>query len=146
MYPQKNSQAHQLSYTLLQLTRLYLARLNVVAGKYGITPDQLLILHTLSATEGRWTIGKITRLVAVQQPAVSKAMMQFERRQLVASFTSSTDKRKKEIEITPAGRALLGEIQNRLAHNLLPFLTQLEEQELATMNLLSQRVISGIAA
>ena len=115
-------QGQKLSMVLLRLTRLYTSRLGPITQKYDLTVDQFFVLLRLADAQNPISISELSEHAFVQQPAVTKMMPKFLQRNLVSALKPNQDRRKTMVAITGEGRALLGEIQNRITRNMLPFL------------------------
>ena len=140
------SQGHKLSIVLLRLTRLYMSRLAPIAQKYDLTVDQLLVLFRLAQTEQPVLISELAKSAVVQQPAVSKMVPKFKNRDLIHVAKSNHDRRKTYISISKEGRALLGEMQNRLSRTMLPFLMSLSTERQSEFLELSEALIEKFEA
>ncbi|MEM7241390.1 MAG: MarR family transcriptional regulator [Pseudomonadota bacterium] len=143
------SRAHKyqkLSMTLMRLTRAYHTRLSIIAAKYDLTADQLLVLHALATTNSPLSIGKLSAKSIVQQPAITKMAKQFELRGLITIRPSPSDKRKTLVTITPTGLSLIGEIQNRITRNILPFITGLDEPSRETLASATEQLVKNLSA
>ena len=128
------STALQLSFAMLRMTRSYLSRLSKISAEYHLSGDQVLILHALAQAKDPIQISDLTRLVPVQQPAVTKAVQSFEAKGWVNHIENHNNHRSKYIALTPDGLRFIGEVQSRIAHNFMPFfqvLTGEQQQNLS---------------
>ena len=130
----------------MRLTRVYHARLQHTASHYALTADQLLVLHIIVQSNSAISITQIAQKSIVQQPAVTKMVISFETLGYVTVARDEGDKRKTLVEITDAGRSLVGEIQNRLARQILPFLMTLDESALKTLENASDQLVRKLTA
>ena len=137
----QNTQSVRLSFLMLRLTRLYLKRLGDIAQEYQLSTDQILVLHFLGQTDDAFSIGKIAWQVPVQQPAVTKIVKKFENTGWVELVDGGNDRRVKKVKITADGHAKMGEIQNRLARNMLPFFGALDLEMKSNLAQVSERLI-----
>ena len=136
----------KLAMSLMRLTRFYNARLNQTASKYQLTSDQVLVLHLLAQANAPLTVSKLSDRSTVNQPAVSKMMKRFESLGYIAKIHVSNDRRKTLIKITDAGHGLLGEIQNRVARNIIPLLASLDEETRASLERASNELSQKLSA
>ena len=150
--PENNSVLHKtpqhlkLAMSLLRLTRLYHARLNNTASEYRLTADQILTLHMLAQAKKPMTVTEISQKSPVNQPAVSKMVKIFESGGYIRRFRISNDKRKTHIEISDLGRSLVGEVQNRIARQILPYLATLDAKSLTTLESASTQLSEKLSA
>ena len=143
---QSTSQGQKLSIVLLRLTRLYMSRLGPIAQKYDLTVDQFLVLFRLAQKERPISISELAESAVVQQPAISKMVPKFTDRGLIHVVKPNHDRRKTYISISKDGRALLGELQNRLTRTMLPFLMGLSTEHQSEFLKLSEALIEKIEA
>ncbi len=88
---------------------------------------------------GLWVLGRaevraLARMQVASKPAVVKSLDGMERRGLVRRIRSAADRRLVDVELTPAGRALVRRVQrdvHRREHRMTSRLTRAEKRTLA---------------
>src|SRR5690242_1166775 len=95
-------------------------RLNTrsIEGKLGISLAQLFVLQQL-AEKPADSLNELAERTATHQSSVSVVVRRLVDRGLVSRTASAADKRRIEIDLTPAGRALLADAPTTITKQLI---------------------------
>lgn len=110
---------------VIQATDLHSKHLSKTAG---LTAPQLLVLQNLSTPE-QITIGEIARAISLSQATVTTIVSRLESRNYLVRKKSADDRRKVYVEITPAGREILGNAPRPLQEKFVQKFSNLEDWE-----------------
>jgi DNA-binding MarR family transcriptional regulator len=80
--------------------------------KTGLTPAQLVTLHMLENGDAE-TVSRLADRLAITRGAVSHLVERLVRLHLVTREEAARDRRRKHLELTPAGRRLLGRLRQQ---------------------------------
>lgn len=118
--------------------------------RYGVTASQL---HMLIALGFEWERGvqavrlkDLERCFGVAQSTAAGIAVRLEKRGLVRSFTDDSDKRVKNIQITPAGREICRAAKESIEDTRRRFLSCLTQEEEEELTRLLKKVYRAIKA
>lgn len=136
---------HMMHDLYLALRRLQ--RASEIHGKRlgrhsGLTPIQLLILHSIQAM-GEGTLGDLARRVSVSQATLSTIIDRLEKRELLQRIRSQSDKRKVHLALTESGLAAIQAEPALLPGDFLERYAQLPDWE-QLMLLASLQRVAGL--
>ncbi|UJJ30166.1 MarR family winged helix-turn-helix transcriptional regulator [Halopseudomonas maritima] len=97
---------HDLYLALRRLQRASEIHAKRLGRHSGLTPIQLLILHSIKAM-GESTLGDLARQVSVSQATLSTIIDRLESRDLLQRVRSTSDKRKVHLALTEKGLAAI---------------------------------------
>lgn len=99
---------------------LFASRMETLLAEFDLTFGQFSILNHMARPDlmGGTRVSEIAGVVALKQPAVTKAMAKFEEKGFVQVEASEQDQRAKCVRLTAKGRAALQRIQHRTAPDL----------------------------
>lgn len=97
---------HDLYMALRRLQRATEIHAKRLGRHSGLTPIQLLILHSIQAT-GEGTLGTLAKQVSVSQATLSTIIDRLESRELLKRVRSQSDKRKVHLCLTDKGEAVI---------------------------------------
>lgn len=97
---------HDLYLALRRLQRATEIHAKRLGRHSGLTPIQLLILHSIQAT-GEGTLGTLAKQVSVSQATLSTIIDRLESRELLKRVRSLSDKRKVHLTLTDKGEAAI---------------------------------------
>ena len=97
---------HDLYLALRRLQRASEIHAKRLGRHSGLTPIQLLILHSIKAM-GESTLGDLARQVSVSQATLSTIIDRLESRDLLHRVRSTSDKRKVHLALTDKGLAAI---------------------------------------
>ena len=97
---------HNLYMALRRLQRATEIHAKRLGRHSGLTPIQLLILHSIQVSE-EGTLGSLARQVSVSQATLSTIIDRLESRQLLKRVRSQSDKRKGHLCLTEDGEAVI---------------------------------------
>ena len=97
---------HDLYMALRRLQRATEIHAKRLGRHSGLTPIQLLILHSIQAT-GEGTLGPLAKQVSVSQATLSTIIDRLENRELLKRVRSQSDKRKVHLCLTDKGEAVI---------------------------------------
>lgn len=102
--PLDNQICFTLYATSMAINRTYKPMLD----KMGITYPQYLVLNALAEADGM-SIGSIAHRLALESSTITPLVKRMEQAGLVTRQRSQTDERQVQVDLTPAGRALLSQ-------------------------------------
>lgn len=85
--------------------------------KTGLTPAQLVTLHMLEKGDAE-TVSRLAERLAITRGAVSHLVERLVRMRLVTREETEHDRRRKLLELTPAGRRLLARLRQQRVNDL----------------------------
>jgi DNA-binding MarR family transcriptional regulator len=85
--------------------------------KTGLTPAQLVSLHMLEKSDAE-TVSRLADRLAITRGAVSHLIERLVRLRLVTRAEAERDRRRKHLQLTPAGRRLLGRLRRQRVSDL----------------------------
>lgn len=97
---------HDLYLALRRLQRATEIHAKRLGRHSGLTPIQLLILHSIQAM-GEGTLGALARQVSVSQATLSTIIDRLENRELLQRVRSQSDRRKVHLTLTTKGEAVI---------------------------------------
>jgi DNA-binding MarR family transcriptional regulator len=97
--------------------------------RFGLSAAQLFVLHQLDG-RGAQTIGELAAATATHQSSVSVVVQRLVDAGLVKRTTSSSDRRRRQVALTPRGKKLLGRVPDLAQERLLAGLAALPPAEL----------------
>lgn len=124
-----------------QLTRRIRGRLR----KSGINITRWRVLSVLRA-HGRLSLGRIVALTAMEQPSVSRVVMQLEREGLVKRRVSREDSRVVHVNLTAAGNRAFQSVYPTAHRHQEKALGGFSKKEIKTLTGLLQRIQANIEA
>ncbi|CEA04247.1 putative transcriptional regulator [Pseudomonas saudimassiliensis] len=97
---------HDLYLALRRLQRATEIHAKRLGRNSGLTPIQLLILHSIQAM-GQSTLGALAKQVSLSQATLSTIIDRLENRELLKRVRSQSDKRKVHLTLTAKGEAAI---------------------------------------
>jgi DNA-binding MarR family transcriptional regulator len=97
---------HDLYLALRRLQRASEIHAKRLGRHSGLTPIQLLILHSIKAM-GESTLGDLAKQVSVSQATLSTIIDRLENRELLQRIRSKSDKRKVHLALSDKGAAVI---------------------------------------
>ena len=97
---------HDLYLALRRLQRATEIHAKRLGRHSGLTPIQLLIMHSIQAM-GEGTLGDLAKKVSVSQATLSTIIDRLENRELLQRIRSKSDKRKVHLALTVKGSAAI---------------------------------------
>jgi len=116
-----------------------------VEKSYGVSGAQLFVLGELASGQ-TFSIAELASRTATDPSSVSVVVARLVERGFAVRRTSSEDARRAEIEITAAGKALLGEAPTPFQAKLFAALGDLPEAELAALTGALRHVVTALGA
>lgn len=116
-----------------------------VEKAHGVSGAQLFVLAELAAF-GTFSIAELAARTATDPSSVSVVVARLVERGFVVRRISPDDARRAEVEITPAGRALLRKAPPPIQAKLFATLADLPEAELSALASGLGRVVAAIGA
>jgi DNA-binding MarR family transcriptional regulator len=113
--------------------------------EYGLTAPQLTALRELERI-GETPAGVLARAIHLSQPTLTGILDRLERRGLILRTRDGQDRRTVNVNVTPAGRDLLGRAPHLLQERFLNELEQLREWERTLMLSSLQRIAEMMEA
>ncbi len=113
---------------LHQIVKATSARSKRIARETGLSTPQLLALQIVDTAQ-TLTAGELARELNLTQATVTALVTRLEDKQLLARRKDDSDRRRVNISVTAAGRALLGEAPRALQDALAARFGQLESWE-----------------
>jgi len=110
--------------------------------KMGISLAQLFVLQQLAERPAQ-SLNDLAERTATHQSSVSVVVRRLVERGLVSRNSSTTDKRRIEIDLTQAGRTLLNGAPETVTGQLIAGLAQLSTEEQSTLSNLLDRWLSA---
>lgn len=133
---------HDLYLSLRRLQRASEIHAKRLGRHSGLTPIQLLILHSIKAM-GEGTLGELARQVSVSQATLSTIIDRLENRELLHRIRSQRDKRKVHLALTEKGLAAIQAEPALLPSQFLERFGQLADWE-QLMLLASLQRVAGL--
>jgi DNA-binding MarR family transcriptional regulator len=123
---------------------LYTARMETLLASYDLTFGQFSILNHICRPDLRngTSVTEIATVVALKQPAVTKAMAKFELLSFVQTEVNPQDQRAKTVKVTKTGLETLIRIQASLAPDLTQVFSHFSAANLEAF--VSQLKLQGI--
>ncbi len=139
--PHSPGSARELSSVdgLAQLSFLTLSLLERRAGVHGISVTQTRLLGVLR--DRTPTMHELARLLGLDKSSATGLVDRAERRGLVSRAPSSADRRVVLVELTDAGRALVGEVSGGFESDVATLLGRLPEPDRSTLTRLVSRLL-----
>jgi len=100
--------------------------------KTGLTPAQLVTLHMLENGDAE-TVSRLAERLAITRGAVSHLVDRLVRQRLVTREESETDRRRKRLELTSAGRKLLTRLHQQRVSDLASALARVSGEARAEL-------------
>ncbi|ESZ66218.1 MULTISPECIES: MarR family transcriptional regulator [unclassified Mesorhizobium] len=97
---------NQLCFTLYATSMAINRTYKPMLDEMGITYPQYLVLNAL-AEAGGMSVGSIAHRLALESSTITPLLKRMEQAGLVTRQRSQTDERQVQVDLTPAGRALL---------------------------------------
>lgn len=110
--------------------------------KMGISLAQLFVLQQLAERPAE-SLNELAERTATHQSSVSVVVRRLVERGLVSRASSAADKRRIEIDVTPAGRALLANAPATIQSQLMSGLDQMPERDQESLATLLERWLTG---
>lgn len=132
-----------LPYQLYRLTNRLNQRLQARLRSQGVKPSRWRVLSVLRS-RGTLTIGKIADHTLMEQPTVSRVIIQLEKEGLATRQVSAGDSRATEVSLTPAGIRKLDAIVTTAHHHQQEALAGLSPAELDTLRAILGRIEQNI--
>lgn len=132
-----------LPYHLYRLTNRLDQRLQTRLRSQGIKPSRWRVMSVLRSY-GTLTIGKIAEQALMEQPTVSRVIMQLEADGLAMRQVSTEDSRATEVTLTPAGIEKLEAILLTAYRHQQEALAGLSRAELDTLRVTLNRIEQNI--
>lgn len=132
-----------LPYKLYRLTNRLDQRLQNRLRSQGIKPSRWRVMSVLRSW-GTLTISRIAELALMEQPTVSRVIMQLEADGLATRRVSTEDSRATDVALTPAGVAKLEEIVSTAYRHQQEALAGLSETELDKLRAMLDHVEQNI--
>jgi MarR family 2-MHQ and catechol resistance regulon transcriptional repressor len=128
---------------LMRASRAVLARVEKLLAEAGLTPTQLGVLEAV-LHKGPLSQRALGRLVLTSAGNMTDVVDKLEARGLLHRGRSVTDRRAVQVELTPAGRALIEEVFPRHAADIGAAMGGVTGKDLARLDGLLKRL--GVAA
>jgi MarR family transcriptional regulator, lower aerobic nicotinate degradation pathway regulator len=139
--PTTTSELHSIERSMNAIRGIVRAlRINTraIELKMGISLAQLFVLQQLAERPAD-SLNELAERTATHQSSVSVVVRRLVDRGYVTRTTSPTDKRRIEIEVTPAGRALLGGAPTTIQTQLVMSLRSMSRDDQTTLADLLER-------
>jgi DNA-binding MarR family transcriptional regulator len=108
-------------------------------GALDVTMSQIKLLQKLEHIEGELTLKQAAEMLHLSLPAVSRAVEDLVRRQMVERHEDVEDRRMKRIQLTDTGRAIIRKLNAARLSGLEQFtLTLQDDERRALLGALSQ--------
>ncbi|MCL5042524.1 MarR family winged helix-turn-helix transcriptional regulator [Halopseudomonas salegens] len=133
---------HDLYLALRRLQRASEIHAKRLGRNSGLTPIQLLILHSIKAM-GEGTLGDLAKRVSVSQATLSTIIDRLEKRDLLHRIRSKSDKRKVHLALTETGLAAIQAEPALLPSEFLDNFSELPDWE-QLMLLASLQRVAGL--
>ena len=112
---------------------------------HGVTPRQYAVLMRLREGEGE-TLVNLARRLYVDTTALSRTVSRMETQGLITRTRGAADRRTFHIELTPAGRTLLDEMQPRVTAARRQALAGLDRESLVELTEMLRAMLKNVAA
>ena len=120
------------------IVRAFRVNTRAIELKMGISLAQLFVLQQLTERPAE-SLNELAERTATHQSSVSVVVRRLVERGLVSRTSSSTDRRRIEIAVTPAGSALLEDAPTTIQTQLMTALRRLSRDEQNTLAGLLER-------
>lgn len=120
----------RIGFDLSKMARLWRARLDERLAPLGLTQAKWVILLHLSRSDGVLPQRELVDRVGVEGPSLVRVLDGLERLKLIERRDSPTDRRAKNVHLTPAAEPVLGTIMRIAAELRQEILDGIEDQEL----------------
>jgi DNA-binding MarR family transcriptional regulator len=120
------------------IVRAFRVNTRAIELKMGISLAQLFVLQQLTERPAE-SLNELAERTATHQSSVSVVVRRLVERGLVSRTSSSTDRRRIEIAVTPAGSALLEDAPTTIQTQLMTALRRLSRDEQNTLAALLER-------
>ncbi|MSU91294.1 MarR family transcriptional regulator [Rhodobacteraceae bacterium 2CG4] len=122
----------RLSFRISRLSKLLdsHAAKQLAPHELGLTWYRILMVLSIF---GQTTAADLSRLMVIDRAQISRAVSDLLARGLLAQQTDPNNRRKKLLNLTPAGRAILSEVQPMLESRQKVFADLLDEDELMAL-------------
>jgi DNA-binding MarR family transcriptional regulator len=97
---------NQICFTLYATSMAINRTYKPMLDEMGITYPQYLVLNALAETDGM-SVGAVAHRLALESSTITPLVKRMEQAGLVTRQRSQTDERQVQVDLTPAGRALL---------------------------------------
>lgn len=139
-----------LAERLGRLHRLWRTVADIELAPLGLTHPRWTALWKLSQLGGRLSQKALAESLEIELPSLMRTLGQLEEQALIERHSCSQDKRARIVTLTPAGKALLDQIEDRIMQIRRELLTGISPQELAqfeeTVHRISANALGKIAA
>jgi DNA-binding MarR family transcriptional regulator len=132
-----------IGYLLRDSSRRILNGLSAELETHGITLPQYFVLRELWREEGL-TQRELANRVGVLEPTMVATLDALERQGVIARVRSTTDRRKTNVQLSPAGRTLRATLHGYAAAVLERALAGVTDDEIATLRRLLQRIKANL--
>jgi DNA-binding MarR family transcriptional regulator len=139
--PSRDQPATELLDSLHDATQAVLARIAPDLEAEGLSPCKFWTLYRLGPG-GADHAGAVAHRLQISMPSVTQSVDQLVEGGLVLRRRSETDRRVVRLEITPAGRRVLGRVLKRIDGALDPVLREIPPADVRT----SARVLRAVGA
>jgi DNA-binding MarR family transcriptional regulator len=113
--------------------------------RIGLTGPQLIVLKEIAA-RGDTSAGEIARAVSLGQATITGILERLEKRDLITRGRSDTDRRKVQLQATPAGERLLADTPPLMQDAFVEAFDGLEDWEKSMILASLQRIVTLIDA
>jgi DNA-binding MarR family transcriptional regulator len=132
-----------IGYLLRDSSRRILNGLSAELESHGITLPQYFVLRELWREEGL-TQRELANRVGVLEPTMVATLDALERQGVIVRVRSTTDRRKTNVQLSPAGRTLRATLHGYAAAVLERALAGVTDEEIATLRGLLQRIKANL--
>ncbi|HEY9227390.1 MAG TPA: MarR family winged helix-turn-helix transcriptional regulator [Gemmatimonadaceae bacterium] len=136
--PRANNATERAMNAVRSIVRAFRINTRAVELKMGISLAQLFVLQQLSERPAD-SLNELAERTATHQSSVSVVVRRLVERGLVSRTPSSSDKRRIEIAVTPAGRTLLAGAPSTVSMELMSALDRMPSEDGDTLADLLER-------
>lgn len=108
--------------------------------RFGLTGPQLIVLREIAARSGA-TAGEISKAVSLGQATMTGILDRLEKRDLIKRYRNSNDRRRMQLEVTPAGERLLGDTPPLMQEAFVDAFNRIEDWEKSMILASLQRLV-----
>lgn len=129
-----------LAERLGRLHRLWRTVADLELAPLGLTHPRWTALWKLCQLGGHLSQKTLAEALEIELPSLMRTLGQLEEQALIARHCCSQDKRARIVTLTPAGKALLDQIEDRIIGVRRELLTGISQQELAQFEDIVHRI------
>ena len=129
-----------LAERLGRLHRLWCTVADFELAPLGLTHPRWTALWKLSQLGGRLSQKTLAEALEIELPSLMRTLGQLEEQTLIARHSCSQDKRARIVTLTPAGKALLDQIGDRIMAVRQEMLSGISQQEAALFKDIMNRI------